>query len=368
MALTIFETDADLAPLDLLRPQCDILVGALSLRERLERRTGETARLLARPELAVVAGASAGPNPSGLFVAANFLPKEPVPVEGPEDVGVVNGPAGERIAWLRLGAERAARFDRTRPAEAAQGLPRRLTAGEFLDHPWDVIRHQAAQLREDCLTASRKRVGRLGANVFLDERDGPVVIEPDVEIEPFVLIVGPSWIGAGSRVKAHSAIRMSLIGEGSRVGGEISCSTLFPFVNKQHDGFLGHSVVGSWVNIGAGATGSNLKNTYGEIRVDGAGTGLQYFGQVIGDHTKVAILSAMNTGSIYGICANIFGGEGGLTSPLPKRVPSFAFGAGVARLEPVLATARTAMSRRQRELTPAMAELIALRHRELAAR
>ena len=118
-----------------------------------------------------------------------------------------------------------------------------------------------------------------------------------------------------------------------------------------------------WVND----PGSAQQSQWFHGKEQDAATGLQYFGQIIGDHTKIAIMSTMNTGSIYGIAAQIFGGPQGLSSPLPRRVRDFAFGAGVAEIDPTLATARTVLMRRGRELTPDMAGLIALRHRQSTA-
>lgn len=340
--LYIFETDDDLWPLDLLRHQGALYVGAKTLQERIEQAVGEKSTIIPseRPAALVEPPASLI---EGLFVPATVLLQEPIAAEGPEEVGM----CGERIAYVRLGPARAANFDRADLPSSALGLPIREIKAVFIARPWDIIRYTPLVLAEDCASSP----SRSFPNVVLE---GDVLIEAGATIEPFTYIVGPTYIGRDVVIKAHSAIRQCVICEGSRVGGEITSSVIFPFSNKQHDGFLGHSVVGSWVNIGAGATGSNMKNTYGEIRADGESTGLNYFGQIIGDHTKIGIQAVMNTGSMYGICCSIFSGEG----ILPKKINDFVFGDKVAEIEAVIKLARTVMGRRGRALSASEEKLI----------
>lgn len=350
----LYETTNDLSPLDLLRHQSDIFVGALTLGERVSLCASGPIERIDRPRPSVLPGAMPpGAKPgAGLFVPANVLLDPAVATEGPEEAAF----AGERLAWMRLGAPRAARFDRSAPERSAEGLPRRQAEARFIDHPWDIVRALPRLLAEDCARGSRMAEPKptVAPSAVIDASAGPVVIEAGAVIEPLAYIVGPAWIGRGAVVKAHAAIRQSVIGEVSRVGGEVSSSQICPYSNKQHDGFLGHSVVGSWVNIGAGATGSNLKNTYGEIRVDGSGTGLNYLGQIVGDHTKIGIQAVMDTGSIYGVCSNVLATGG----PLPKRIRSFDFCGQPAEIEAVIRTARTMMARRKIELDPVMEKLI----------
>lgn len=363
MSLFLYETEDDLAPLALLRYQCDLIVGAMTLRERVEKMVGVSATVLPRPRaglLSLDATPRAKPEPDtgpGLYLPANVLLRGPLPLEGPEEVGV----CGERVVFLRLGVERAACFAARGATAAAEGLPRRGMESDFITRPWDLIRHLPTVLAEDCSNDSPKRnpSARIHPSAVLDESDGPIVVAAGAIIEPFAYIAGPSWIGPKSVIRAHAAVRACSIGAECRVGGEVTCSIFFPLANKQHDGFLGHSVVGSWVNIGAGATGSNLKNTYGEVRVDGDGTGLNYFGQIIGDHTKIGIQGVMNTGSIYGICSTLVTGSMSIQGgPFPKRVNDFVFTDARADIESTIKTARLAMARRNRELDPVQEAVI----------
>jgi len=139
-------------------------------------------------------------------------------------------------------------------------------------------------------------------------------------------------------------------------------SILHGYSNKYHDGFLGHAYVGEWVNLGALTTNSDLKNDYSTVQMYVNGrlvdTGSTKVGSLIGDHTKTSIGTLLNTGTVVGVMCNLVGGSG----ILPKYVPSFTlFYQGTFYKQAVgglLETARTAMGRRDRELTAAQAALL----------
>ena len=137
-------------------------------------------------------------------------------------------------------------------------------------------------------------------------------------------IAGPAVIGAEAIV-AGGRFSCVAIGEHSRVCGEMSVVIVQGHANKAHDGFVGHSVLGRWSNLGAMTTTSNLKNSYGPVRVATAAgetdTGMQFLGSLVGDHAKTAIGTRLMTGTIIGAGANVFGDR----SP-DKRVPPFAWG------------------------------------------
>ena len=155
-----------------------------------------------------------------------------------------------------------------------------------------------------------------------DTAKGPILIEAGVSIGPFTLLRGPLHIGANSIINEHAALKDNVwIGNNCKVGGEVEDSTIEPFSNKQHHGFLGHSYVGSWVNLGAGTSNSDLKNTYGEIRIDydsgRCNTGMQFLGCMVGDYTKSAINTSIFTGKVIGACSMLYGF-------ITTNVPSFA--------------------------------------------
>src|SRR5690606_39694563 len=151
------------------------------------------------------------------------------------------------------------------------------------------------------------------------------------------------------------------IGPVCRVGGEIESTIFQGYSNKQHDGFVGHSFIGEWVNLGAATVTSDLKNTYGTIRVSVNGqpveTGQHFLGATIADHAKTGIGTILPTGGVIGVAANVF-----TQNPVPKFVPSFAWltDAGLTqyRLEKAVRIARVVMGRRDRELGPAERRLL----------
>ena len=162
----------------------------------------------------------------------------------------------------------------------------------------------------------------LASSSVIDTSSGPVVIGDNVTILPYTYFAGPVYIGRDTRIIEHSSIKdHTSVGDVCKIGGEVETSTLEPYSNKQHHGFLGHSWVGRWVNLGAGTTTSDLKNTYGKIRVDYMGhrvdTGMQFLGSIIGDFVKTAINTTLFTGKIVGVCSMIYG-------TIATNVPSFS--------------------------------------------
>jgi len=150
---------------------------------------------------------------------------------------------------------------------------------------------------------------------------GPIVLDSGVEAMDFTYFVGPVHVGAGTRIIERASVKENVsIGERCKVGGEIEASVIESYTNKQHHGFLGHSYVGSWVNLGAGTSNSDLKNTYGEVRLDfhhaKVDTGMQFLGAIIGDYAKSAINTSIFTGKIIGASSMLYGFVG-------QNVPSF---------------------------------------------
>lgn len=190
---------------------------------------------------------------------------------------------------------------------------------------------------------------------------GPIILDNGVRVMPHCYLEGPLYIGPGSLVKPGSRIHGdSSFGIVNRVSGEIGESTFGDFANKQHDGFIGHAVLGSWINLGAMTTCSDLKNNFGEIRVDlGAGevnTKRQFVGLMMGDHTKTAIGTLFNTGTTVGFASNIF-----VSGMPPKMVGNFSWGGQTGcpsyAVDRAQATAETVLARRGCSFTSAHREL-----------
>lgn len=211
----------------------------------------------------------------------------------------------------------------------------------------------------------------LGASVepgvVLDCREGVIVLEDGVVVRSGCRLQGPLYVGAGTLLVGGS-IRHSAIGPQCRVHGEVSASVFLGYANKSHDGFLGHSVLGQWVNLGAGTITSNLKNTYGEIRLDLPGqrlqTGRTNLGTLFGDHAKTAIGTLLPTGCVVGAGANLFGAPSA-----PKYVAPFAWGDQGERLavDDFVRIAGRVMPRRDIELTDERGASLRAMHRRLAS-
>jgi UDP-N-acetylglucosamine diphosphorylase / glucose-1-phosphate thymidylyltransferase / UDP-N-acetylgalactosamine diphosphorylase / glucosamine-1-phosphate N-acetyltransferase / galactosamine-1-phosphate N-acetyltransferase len=198
-------------------------------------------------------------------------------------------------------------------------------------------------------------------NVTFDARLGPIVVASGASIESFSRVMGPCYIGP--KVKILSA----LIGGGTsifdrcKIGGQVDNSVFLPFTNKAHHGYVGDSYVGSWVNLGAGCTFSNLKNTYGNVRVYAGGkkvdTGMVKLGPAVGDMAKLSIGALAYAGRMVGVGSHV----SGLAS---EDVPSFAYHDGGSGkrvellLESVIETQRRMMERRGMSLTRSEESLI----------
>ena len=219
--------------------------------------------------------------------------------------------------------------------------------------PWDIFQMNSWAIRQDfeLLTAGRKsaRISETNQvvnedNVFVEKgarldycilnaSDGPIYIGKNAQVMEGSLLRGPLSIGEDAIVKMGTRIYgATTIGPGCTVGGEIKNAVLFANSNKAHDGYLGDAVIGEWCNLGAGTSNSNLKNNASEVTIwtphGSVNAGLKC-GVLMGDYSKTAINTSINTGTVIGVCANVFGQ--GLT---PKYIPSFSWGSeGVKRYE-----------------------------------
>jgi UDP-N-acetylglucosamine diphosphorylase/glucosamine-1-phosphate N-acetyltransferase len=256
-------------------------------------------------------------------------------------------------------------------AQWQQTLPRHDAGGLMLDYPWDLVEQNHAALEQDYRngTLEGDRVLRPGLAivgppercrvaptahldplVVVDTTKGPVLIDEGARVQAFSRLEGPCYIGEGTHVLG-AQVRGSSLGPHCRIGGEVEASIVHGYSNKAHDGFLGHSYLGEWVNLGAGTQTSDLRNDYNEVSVILAGrkvnTGLQKVGSFMGDHTKTSINAALNTGGIIGCFAQVLA-----SGSFPPRVlPSFCqFGHGQVQertdLRQLFTTAAAVMKRR----------------------
>ena len=186
---------------------------------------------------------------------------------------------------------------------------------------------------------------------ILDANKGPIVFSNNVLIESGAIIKGPIFIDKHSIIKSGSKLNSNiLIGPECRIGGEITSTIFQGYSNKQHDGFLGNSFIGEWINLGANTNNSNLKNNYGKIKFNFSNkivdTNKIFLGVMIGDFTRTGISTMINTGSYMGLGANIFG-EGFQN----KHIESFAWGKDdVTNFDKFIETIKIIKSRRNKKL------------------
>jgi UDP-N-acetylglucosamine diphosphorylase/glucosamine-1-phosphate N-acetyltransferase len=216
---------------------------------------------------------------------------------------------------------------------------------QALHHPWEIFQWNDQQIREDFELLTLKGKSQMvsptntligpgelfiekGAKVehaFLNVSTGPIYIGKNAEVMEGCMIRGPFALGEGAFVKMGAKIYGGTsIGPYCAAAGEIKNSVLFGYSNKAHDGYLGDSVIGEWCNLGAGTTNSNLKNNAGAISIwtpNGQMNAGNKCGVMMGDYSRTAINTSINTGTVIGVCCNVFGE--GLT---PKYIPSFSWG------------------------------------------
>lgn len=323
-----------------------------------------------------------------LFLNGRAIFSLPVPTEGPEEIGIQDN----TLVYARLKGENAKKISpetllKNDPIELLKDtFPVVNTRVPLINYFWDIIKHNKSQIEKDFMVFVKEgaNLGTLYEGVHLinedqifidkgsrikpgcvfDAEDGPIYIGQHVTIAPNSTIEGPVYIGNHSVVQSNSRIRGGAnIGKVCKVGGEVVNTIFHSYTNKQHDGFLGDSYVGSWVNMGADTVNSNLLNTYGDVKVEIDGniinTNHMFLGMAMGDYTKTAINTTIMTGSIIGFSCNIIT----FTYP-PKYLPSFIWhsyhGMKVYVLENALRAAKVAMKRRDKEMTSAEERLFRL--------
>lgn len=380
----------DWSPFAETRPVGELRFGALRLRERVERWSG-------LPCWGHRVGALSGaPWPAGLDepgvppVLRGEVPLEsdiflwlsraapsldaPRPELPPDEVRVFA--VGGIVAglWIPAGTVpdvrgRAPLGEAPAPEQETVDVP-----GWILEWPWNLVEANAEALSRDLAVLhpgegadappGTHRVGNapvslgagvsVGPGVILDTRGGPIRLDDGVTVEGPARLSGPLHLGPGCRVLGGHLSRVSA-GPGCRLRGEVDTTVILGFCNKAHDGYLGHALLGQWVNLGALTTNSDLKNDYGTVRVDlPAGTvdtGLIKVGTFLGDHVKTGIGTLLNTGSVVGAGSNVFGG--GLA---PKSIGPFSWAGNGSvtpyRWEKFLQVARIVAGRRDQPWTP----------------
>jgi len=263
---------------------------------------------------------------------------------------------------------------------------------DLISHLWDIFQKNGEQIKIDYklithgknsapLSKTNTVIGNgeifleHGAQVeaaIINTVSGPVYIGKDAQVMEGSMIRGPFSLGEHAVIKMGAKIyEETSVGPYCKVGGEVSNSVIFGYSNKSHDGYLGNAVIGEWCNIGADTNNSNLKNNYAEVKLWNYQserfelTGTQFCGLIMGDHTKVGINVMFNTGTVVGICANIFG------SGFPRNfIPSFSWGGAnfytTFQLEKAYEVAEAVMKRRGKILEEADKKILAYLFEESA--
>jgi glucose-1-phosphate thymidylyltransferase len=237
-------------------------------------------------------------------------------------------PAGQSIAAAYLNASpewfSASNADALTASIRQLKLPPAAAELRLFEYPHDVIREHERSLRENLEFRLRDGYRQqsdglfvadgvtIGPHLVTDTKAGPILLDAGSSIGPFCLLSGPAYVGAAARLIEMAVLKDGVaIGARAKIGGEIEASIVEPLSNKQHHGFLGHSYVGSWVNLGAGTSNSDLKNTYGSVTMDYGGrrvpSGMQLVGCFIGDYAKTAVNTGIFTGKAIGVCSMAYG-------------------------------------------------------------
>ena len=362
-----------LLPFTFIRPLADIRVGILTMREKWEHYLGTKTSTLTEPYLSekypmikeadnILINASVFPNKTLVEEIGSLKPNQTLVAD---DILIAH-----RVREEDLDNTETDLIDDVEPMETKSGINK-------LFQLWDIIKLNRRQIESDyaLLTEGRSSEpipahARVIApeNVFVEAgaqidlaminaSEGPVYIGKDARLMDGAMIKGPVAIGEGSTVRMGAKIyEGSSIGPHCKVGGEMQESIIFGYSNKAHEGFLGHSVIGEWCNIGADTNTSNLKINYDEIRLwdyaekSFVRTGLTFCGTFMGDHSKCGINTMFNTGTVVGVNAQIFG-SGFMRNFIPSFVWGGTAGFTTVDFQKALEVAKRIYARRNKEFT-----------------
>ncbi len=365
-------------PVALLRHLGTLRRGTKTLVEALAEKIPDATDvgLWGRPELSAVTRASTGREYNGtasgqtLLVNARAVPNTDL-VSLVSRQGPFVAIAGSALVAARVDTTeiKAGPVTSKAVAKLARAAPRvEAGPGSLFDGYWDLVESnglaiaEQARRREDTMAVPRSVEVRgpasnvmvdsgadIEGHVTLDARLGPVVVGEGASVESFSRLMGPCYIGPRTRVYSAQIGGGTSIFDSCKVGGQVENSVILPYTNKAHHGYVGDAYVGSWVNLGAGSTFGNLKNTYGNVRLSVGGkkvdSGMVKLGPAIGDMAKVSIGAMVYSGRLIGAGSHVSG-------LARDNVPDFTFfdseGRGMVELhlESIIETQRRMMERR----------------------
>lgn len=396
--ICLFEDEGviNLQPLTFLRPVYDLRCGILTLREKVALRFPKSKLILhSRNILTEVLKERYPGNEVNsfdaetiLFINGRFLFDDETSkliAKQKNDFLLVNNSnvlaarlSGNNLSKIKNDLQSFVNFSEFKDVHTIE------TDTKLIEYPWHLVNNNGTEILNDYkLLRWKKKSGikkfksvelinrknifidknsRIDPFAVLDASGGPIYIGRNVRIMSHAVIQGPAFIGDNTTIKMHASIyHNTSIGEVCKVGGEVEESIIHSYSNKQHEGFLGHAYLGSWVNIGASTNNSDLKNNYANVDVYINGkhldSGSQFVGLILGDHSKTAINTMFNTGTVVGVSCNIFGA--GFPA---KFIPSFTWGGSdflrTYHVSKSLEVAKVVMNRRNIELTKTEEDLI----------
>jgi glucose-1-phosphate thymidylyltransferase len=394
MQIIVFEDEGveRLHPITIGRPAYGITCASYRLVDWLPR-LGDALRAVTRTHLREIQrvdypqldGARFSGNALTLLVNARVVPSvssfkalQRLAKEGRPGVVRTNEQVAAAVVPASLAPPSQNSWDELRAnfaSEEAARLPLLDAALPLFDYPHDVVRWNMAAFRENLdhrlAEGSYREIAdnvfvaaeaQIGEYAVYNTKGGPIVVDEAANIGPHAYLAGPVYIGPRARINEHAAVKDAVsLGHTTKIGGEVEASVVEPYTNKQHHGFLGHSYLGSWINLGAGTCNSDLKNTYGEVNMSygdqRVSTGMQFFGCVVGDYAKTAINTGIFTGKTIGACSMLYGF---VTTNVPSYVNYARLFGQVTELPPevMVATQRRMFARRKVEQRPCDIQLI----------
>ena len=360
----------NLLPLTATRAVADLRIGILTIKEKWEKYLNVKVDILTQEYLQPKYAYEAKDN--AVFINASVLPTDDllVAIEKIDNEMVIKNDA--TIIALRTNNLIYSLADLNNVIDKLHSKTIQLSNSP-ISFPWDIFTVNGQEIKNDIkllgLKPNPEKLSStntlLGNEIYIEDgascecailntTNGPVYLGKDSEVMEGCTVRGPFALGEHATLKMQTKIYGdTTVGPHCKVGGEVSNSVLFGYSNKGHDGFIGNSVIGEWCNLGADTNNSNLKNNYGKVKAynypskDFINTGLQFCGLIMGDHAKSSINTMFNTGTVVGVCANVFGG-----GFHPKFVNDFAWGNdAIFELEKAYEVAQRVMERRQINLS-----------------
>lgn len=371
-------------PLTLTRPTWDLRIGILTIYQKWEK--------MLHPELIVW---NTEEHLKDVFKTPDLIPSKPCwhinsrvlpSKELIQDITKLNpGDAlfyeNELIAFCSEDGLDINLLDNLKPSKKIQ-LDKKLSRIEYV---WDLLSLNASQIEVDIELLKDKPIHEEADSTVIIKHPENIYIHSSAKIEPGVILIaenGPIYIGEGALIEAGAVLKGPVavcknatvklcgriydgttIGPDCKVGGEVTNSIFHSFSNKAHDGYVGKSIFGQWCNLGADTNTSNLKNNYGLVTIKdwetkrSYDTGIQFFGTVMGDHSKTSINTMLNTGTTCGVSANIF--QSGFP---PRYIQSFTWIDGQRnprfRFDKALEAMEAMMARRDKVVTPEYAKMV----------